>query len=130
MAAAVADYRPATVADKKIKKTADNETMTLKLVRNPDILKEVSSIKKPGQFVTGFAAETNDLIANAEKKIKSKKLDLIVANDVSQAGIGFNADNNQVTFLFADGRKVKTPIESKQKIATKLISIISNEFQE
>ncbi len=104
--------------------------MTLKLVRNPDILKEVSSIKKPGQFVTGFAAETNDLIANAEKKIKSKKLDLIVANDVSQAGIGFNADNNQVTFLFADGRKVKTPIESKQKIATKLISIISNEFQE
>lgn len=130
MAAAVADYRPATVADKKIKKTADNETMTLKLVRNPDILKEVSSIKKPGQFVTGFAAETNDLIANAEKKIKSKKLDLIVANDVSQAGIGFNADNNQVTFLFADGRKVKTPVESKQKIATKLISIISNEFQE
>lgn len=129
MAAAVADYRPATVSDKKIKKTTDNETMTLKLVRNPDILKEISSVKKPGQVVVGFAAETNDLIANAQKKIKSKNLDLIVANDVSQAGIGFNADDNQVTFLFADGRKDKTPVESKKQVATKLVEIISKEIQ-
>lgn len=129
MAAAVADYRPATVSDQKIKKTADNETMTLKLVRNPDILKEISLMKKPGQMVVGFAAETNDLILNAQKKIQSKKLNLIVANDVSQAGIGFNADDNQVTFLFADGRKIKTSIESKHQIALRLVEIISKEVQ-
>ncbi|GAD15747.1 bifunctional phosphopantothenoylcysteine decarboxylase/phosphopantothenate--cysteine ligase CoaBC [Lentilactobacillus otakiensis] len=129
MAAAVADYRPAEVAKKKIKKTADNQTMSLELVRNPDILKEISTIKQANQIVVGFAAETNDLIANAEKKIKSKNLDLIVANDVSQAGIGFNADDNQVTFLFADGRQIKTTIESKSKVASQLIDIISNKLQ-
>ena len=103
--------------------------MSLELVRNPDILKEISTIKQANQIVVGFAAETNDLIANAEKKIKSKNLDLIVANDVSQAGIGFNADDNQVTFLFADGRQIKTTIESKSKVASQLIDIISNKLQ-
>ena len=121
--------RQAEVAKKKIKKTADNQTMSLELVRNPDILKEISTIKQANQIVVGFAAETNDLIANAEKKIKSKNLDLIVANDVSQAGIGFNADDNQVTFLFADGRQIKTTIESKSKVASQLIDIISNKLQ-
>ncbi|MCT2899490.1 bifunctional phosphopantothenoylcysteine decarboxylase/phosphopantothenate--cysteine ligase CoaBC [Lentilactobacillus buchneri] len=129
MAAAVADYRPAKVADKKIKKTADNQTMTLELVRNPDILKEIATIKQAGQLVIGFAAETNDLISNATKKIQSKNLDMIVANDVSQSGIGFNADNNQVTFLFADGKQIKTNVESKAKVADQLIDIIATQMQ-
>ncbi|WP_040538060.1 bifunctional phosphopantothenoylcysteine decarboxylase/phosphopantothenate--cysteine ligase CoaBC [Lentilactobacillus parafarraginis] len=128
MAAAVADYRPAEVADQKIKKTAQNETMTLKLVRNPDILKTVGASKRPGQLVIGFAAETTDLITNAEKKVKSKHLDLIVANDVSNQKIGFNSDNNQVTFLFADGSQEKTPLESKPKVAEALIAIISQKL--
>lgn len=129
MAAAVADYRPAKVADKKIKKTADNQTMALELVRNPDILQKIATIKKPGQLVIGFAAETNDLISNATKKIQAKSLDMIVANDVSQTGIGFNADNNQVTFLFADGKQIKTAVESKPRIADQLIEIISKQMQ-
>ncbi|GAF36755.1 bifunctional phosphopantothenoylcysteine decarboxylase/phosphopantothenate--cysteine ligase CoaBC [Lentilactobacillus farraginis] len=126
MAAAVADYRPANVAEQKIKKTAQNTTMTLELVRNPDILKEIGLLKKPDQLLIGFAAETNDLITNAEKKIKAKHLDLIVANDVSQRGIGFNADNNQVTFLFKNGEQQKTAIESKQRVAKQLIEILSH----
>lgn len=126
MAAAVADFRPATVSDRKIKKNDHNETMTLNLVRNPDILKEVAITKKASQVVIGFAAETNDLITNAEKKIKAKHLDLIVANDVSQKGIGFSADNNQVTFLFANGDQQKTAVESKQKVAQQLIHILSH----
>ncbi len=128
MAAAVADFRPAEVANQKIKKTANNEMMTLKLIRNPDILKEIGPMKQPSQVVVGFAAETNDLVQNAEKKIKAKKLDLIVANDVSKKGIGFNADNNQVTFLFADGRRQKTQVESKSQIARQLIDILSQQF--
>ncbi len=129
MAAAVADYRPAEVVDHKIKKNADNQTMSLKLVRNPDILQTLAPTKRANQLMIGFAAETNDLIKNAEKKIQSKKLDLIVANDVSQTSIGFNSDNNQVTFLFGDGRQVKTPVESKQKVADQLIEIVAEEFK-
>ncbi|GHP12856.1 DNA/pantothenate metabolism flavoprotein [Lentilactobacillus fungorum] len=128
MAAAVADYRPAVVANQKIKKTAANQTMTLELVRNPDILQTISTSKRPGQVVVGFAAETNDLIANAAKKIKAKKLDLIVANDVANKQIGFNADQNQVTFLFADGQQIKSPLESKAAIAERLIQLITDHF--
>lgn len=128
MAAAVADYRPKTVATQKIKKTANNETMTLQLVRNPDILKTVAASKEPNQVIVGFAAETNDLLANATKKIAAKKLDLIVANDVSNHQIGFNSENNQVIFLFANGEKTKTALESKRAVANELITILANKF--
>ncbi len=128
MAAAVADYRPAVVAKQKIKKTTDNETMTLELVKNPDILQKIGQQKKPNQLVVGFAAETNDLIANAAKKVTAKNLDLIVANDVSQSGIGFNTDDDQVTFLFANGDQQKTPVESKQKVAAQLVQILKTQF--
>lgn len=112
----------------KSKKNDHNETMTLNLVRNPDILKEVAITKKASQVVIGFAAETNDLITNAEKKIKAKHLDLIVANDVSQKGIGFSADNNQVTFLFANGDQQKTAVESKQKSSPATHSYFESSF--
>ncbi|GAY72923.1 phosphopantothenoylcysteine decarboxylase [Lentilactobacillus kosonis] len=73
----------------------------------------------------GFAAETNDLLANATKKIASKNLDLIVANDVGNHQIGFNADQNQVTFMWPDGQTKKTSVESKAKVAEQLIQIIA-----
>ncbi|MFT8908465.1 MAG: bifunctional phosphopantothenoylcysteine decarboxylase/phosphopantothenate--cysteine ligase CoaBC [Lentilactobacillus diolivorans] len=128
MSAAIADFRPAHVADRKIKKSTDNQRMTLDLIRNPDILETVGQTKQKDQVMIGFAAETNDLIMNAQKKIKVKNLDMIVANDVSKKTIGFNSDNNQVTFLFANGDQIKTDVESKQQIANRLVRLIADKF--
>lgn len=128
MSAAIADFRPAHVADRKIKKSTDNQRMTLDLIRNPDILETVGQTKQKDQVMIGFAAETNDLIMNAQKKIKAKNLDMIVANDVSKKTIGFNSDNNQVTFLFANGDQIKTDVESKQQIANRLVRLIADKF--
>ena len=115
MAAAVADFRPATVAGDKIKK--DSATLDLKLERTPDILAEVK-----GDFIRiGFAAETSDLIENAKKKISSKNLDLIVANDVTTPGSGFGVDTNKVTLLFKDGRVEDLPLMSKREVADAII---------
>jgi len=101
--AAVADYRPKEVSDKKQKKTPG--MVTLELVPTIDILKTLSARKKSSQTVVGFAAETNEVEAYARKKLLEKRLDWIVANDVSQAGIGMNADDNCVTILGADGSR-------------------------
>lgn len=128
MSAAIADFRPAHVADRKIKKSTDNQRMTLDLIRNPDILETVGQTKQKDQVMIGFAAETNDLIMNAQKKIKAKNLDMIVANDVSKKTIGFNSDNNQVTFLFANGDQIKTDVQSKQQIANRLVRLIADKF--
>lgn len=100
-AAAVADYRPHDVADQKIKKKTD-DALTIVMDKNPDILKTLG-MKKTHQVLIGFAAETQNLLANAQEKVVKKNLDMIVANDVTAAGAGFNADTNIVKFLFADG---------------------------
>ena len=112
MSAAPADYRVKETFTQKIKA----DTLTLELVKNPDIAKAVGEIKGNKILVT-FAAETNDLIANAEKKLKSKNADLIVANDVTQNGAGFNCDTNIVTLIYADGRMESLPIMSKAEVA-------------
>ena len=125
MSAAIADFRPETVADHKIKKVADEDKMTLTMVKNPDIVKSIGQVKRADQFVVGFAAETNDLMANANKKITSKNLDLIVANDVGNKKIGFNSDQNQVTFIWPNGETKKTSVETKSKVAEELIKIIA-----
>lgn len=125
MSAAIADFRPETVADHKIKKVADEDKMTLTMVKNPDIVKSIGKVKRADQFVVGFAAETNDLMANANKKITSKNLDLIVANDVGNKKIGFNSDQNQVTFIWPNGETKKTSVETKSKVAEELIKIIA-----
>ncbi|WP_282801014.1 bifunctional phosphopantothenoylcysteine decarboxylase/phosphopantothenate--cysteine ligase CoaBC [Secundilactobacillus kimchicus] len=117
MAAAVADFKPAKVADHKIKKTTDNDHMVLELVKTADILKAVATVKQANQVTVGFAAETNDLLENANKKLQSKQLDLLIANDVSQPGVGFNGDTNQVTFLQPNQPPVKTPLMAKTAIA-------------
>lgn len=100
-AAAVADYRPRDVADQKIKKKTD-DALTVVMDKNPDILKTLG-VKKEQQVLVGFAAETQNLLANAREKVVKKNLDMIVANDVTAAGAGFNSDTNIVKFLFANG---------------------------
>ena len=100
-AAAVADYRPREVAEQKIKKKTD-DALTVVMDKNPDILKTLGA-KKTHQVLVGFAAETQNLLENARDKVVKKNLDMIVANDVTAAGAGFNADTNIVKFLFANG---------------------------
>ncbi len=100
-AAAVADYRPHDVAMQKIKKKTD-DALTVVMDKNPDILKTLGA-RKTQQVLVGFAAETQNLLANAREKVEKKNLDMIVANDVTAAGAGFNADTNIVKFLFASG---------------------------
>ena len=119
MTAAVADYRPKTTAARKIKKGAGG--LTLELVKTPDILSEVK-----GKFVkVGFAAETEDLLANAKKKLASKELDIIVANDVTVNGSGFGADTNKVTILKKDGKPEDLPLMSKRAVADKILDNVS-----
>lgn len=113
-AAAVADYRPKLRADMKVKKTA--ASLAVELEKNPDILAELGACKE-GRLLVGFAAETQDLVANASAKLKGKNLDLIVANDVSQEGAGFNVDTNIVKLLFRDGRVEELPIMGKDQLA-------------
>lgn len=115
MAAAVADYAPGNIAEEKIKK--DSETLNLELKKTRDILKEVSSHKKEGQIFIGFAAETENLEQNALKKLQEKKLDIIVANDVSRKDIGFDSDFNDVKLFFSDGKITETGKRSKKDIA-------------
>ncbi|MFT3989829.1 MAG: bifunctional phosphopantothenoylcysteine decarboxylase/phosphopantothenate--cysteine ligase CoaBC [Luteolibacter sp.] len=119
--AAVADYTPATVEPHKIKKSGD--TLTLELVRTPDIL---GSARKKFSFhgtLVGFAAETEHLEANARHKLTRKGCDLIVANDVSQPGIGFDSENNQLLLVYPD-RTVSLPADSKHHLAHHLVDAI------
>ena len=125
-AAAVADYRVKNSFDRKIKKNED--TLTLELVKNPDILKELGENKKK-QYLVGFAAETNDLITYAQSKIKEKNLDMIVANDVSLPEAGFNHDTNIVKFIFPDGRIIDVEKATKRQIAEVLFDNIQQNFR-
>jgi len=123
-AAAVADFRPAEAAHQKIKKAPGQEGLTLHLVRNPDILAEVAGRRvETGwpKVVVGFAAETQDLLANASAKLAAKRLDIIVANDVTEAGSGFGADDNRVSLLFSDGRSEVLPIMPKIEVARRVM---------
>lgn len=123
--AAVADYRPAVTADHKIKKSTEEVHLTL--IKNPDIVAAVAEHgKRP--FTVGFAAETQDVIAYAEKKLVNKKLDMIATNDVSGANVGFNSDNNAVTVIWPEGHKV-LPLASKQQIAKQLIELIAIRYK-
>jgi len=120
-AAAVADYRPAEPASGKLKKSA--EQLNLQLVRNPDILAELGS-RKGRTLLVGFAAETEELLANAGKKLAEKNLDLIVANDVTQPGAGFDVETNQVRLLYRDGRREDLPLQRKGQLAHLLLDRI------
>jgi phosphopantothenoylcysteine decarboxylase/phosphopantothenate--cysteine ligase len=115
MAAAVADYQPKTMAKSKIKK--DSPSLSLELVRTPDILGEVK-----GNFIkVGFAAESENLVANAKKKLAGKKLDLIVANDITDKKSGFGVDTNKVTLIDKKGKAESLPLMSKREVADKIL---------
>ncbi|MDY6029871.1 MAG: bifunctional phosphopantothenoylcysteine decarboxylase/phosphopantothenate--cysteine ligase CoaBC [Acidaminococcaceae bacterium] len=118
-AAAVADYRPREVAAQKIKKQND-DGLTIVMDKNPDILKLLGS-KKKHQVLIGFAAETQNLLDNAREKIIKKNLDMIVANDVTAVGAGFNSDTNIVKFLYPDGSVVSLEQMPKQKVAANIL---------
>lgn len=122
MAAAVADYRPAEVSKVKIKKKDEN--MTLKLEKNNDIAKELGKVKG-NRILVGFCAETNDLLENAKKKIEAKNLDMIVANDVTMEGAGFETDTNIITIVRKDGSVLELPIMSKLSAANRIMDEIA-----
>ncbi|MGE4317841.1 MAG: bifunctional phosphopantothenoylcysteine decarboxylase/phosphopantothenate--cysteine ligase CoaBC [Deferribacterales bacterium] len=120
MAAAVADYKAAEYSDKKIKKSDDD--MVIRLSKNPDILKSLSGGKRENQVFAGFAAESHDLAQNARKKLIEKKLDMIVANDISRKDIGFETDDNEVTIFFSDGTSADSGKKSKTEIAELILA--------
>ena len=122
MAAAVADYRVKEVAPQKMKKTSEDE-ITLTLVKNPDILKEISALKK-SQIVVGFCAESENLIENAKEKIAKKGCDFLIANDISRKDIGFSSDYNEVTILDKNGNMTKVERADKATVARKIFEAI------
>ena len=117
MAAAVADYRPVVIADHKIKR--GKGAIELSLEPNPDIIKDLGS-NKNGKVLIGFAAETQDLTANAAKKLREKNLDMIVANNVTEAGSGFDGDTNVATILDRKGLTQSLPLMSKDELADRI----------
>ena len=126
--AAVSDYSPAKASDSKIKKDGSSSPMVLELKENQDILKSVSELEQR-PYVVGFAAETNDLIKNAEKKLSNKNLDLIIANDVSNKEIGFDSDDNEVT-LITEKEKYLIERQNKRKVSKKIIDFISGRIND
>ena len=129
--AAVADWRPAKCATKKLKK--HQMSGTLSLVRNPDILKTLHRLSsRPSSLIphpsslslVGFAAETNDVLGEAARKCREKGLSFIVANDVTKKGCGFGTDTNQVTFVFPDGTLRRLPLLSKRAVAKRIVDEI------
>ena len=126
--AAVADWRPAKCAARKLKKGQMSDT--LKLVRNPDILKAVARrtkhqaparIARASTIFVGFAAETNDVVAEARRKCREKNLDMIVANDVTEKGSGFGVDTNRVTLVRKDGSVERLPLMTKLAVARRIV---------
>ena len=122
-AAAVADYAPANAAEGKIKKDG-RDFMILELKKTPDILSEVSRKRTKGMLVIGFAAETNDVVGYARSKMKKKRLDLVVANDITKAGAGFNTDTNIATILTRKGGEIELPLMSKREMADRILDEI------
>jgi phosphopantothenoylcysteine decarboxylase/phosphopantothenate--cysteine ligase len=122
-AAAVADFAPLSVADRKIKKRDDSDELTITLRKNPDILADVARLS-PRPFVVAFAAETDAVEKNAREKLQRKGADLIVANDVADISIGFDSDQNEVLVIGKDGSVARIPKADKSVIANRLLDLI------
>ena len=120
--AAVVDYRPSQPADQKIKKK--EQTLTLALEKTPDILTYVSKHRQDGMLVIGFAAETENVLDNAREKLRSKHLDIIIANDVSRSDSGFDTTNNAITILPHDQDALELPLMSKREAADRILDAI------
>ena len=121
MAAAVADYRPIERVDRKLKKKELGRELTLRLIENPDVLKAIVAARRPGTIVVGFKAETGDATAEAERMLREKKLDLVVANDVSDPRSGFGSEDDRVAFVSADGVE-QLDLLPKSDVARRLVA--------
>lgn len=127
--AAVADFRVATLASQKIKKTADHDGLTLQLVKNPDIIASVAALTAQRPFTVGFAAETEKVADYARQKLQKKNLDLICANDVSDPTLGFNSEQNAIT-VYSKTSEFPLGLRSKSELAQALISLIYEQYQD
>lgn len=128
MSAAVSDFRPIEFYPSKVKKSSESD-WNLPLTKNPDILETLGRLKKPGQLLIGFAAESDDLISNAKKKLQNKKLDLIVANEISKPDIGFQSDYNEVYLLTQESEEPTVFSKTtKKEIAKQLWKFIEEQF--
>jgi phosphopantothenoylcysteine decarboxylase/phosphopantothenate--cysteine ligase len=127
LAAAVADYTPATVADKKIKKK--EATFNIELTKTIDIAKTLGEQKRENQLMVGFALETDNEVENAIGKIKSKNLDMIVLNSLQNAGAGFGHDTNKIMIIKRDGTMIDFDLKSKHDVASDIVSVISEQLQ-
>lgn len=121
--AAVADYKPKYMATEKIKKS-DHE-MSLELVKTRDILQAVGEKKKKGQYLVGFALETENEIANAKSKIQKKNLDIIVLNSLKQEGAGFQHDTNQITIIDRENKMIPFELKDKKEVARDIVDVIN-----
>ena len=124
LAAAVADYRPAEMATQKIKKTGDE--LVIRLVKNPDIARDLGQRKSRGQILVGFALETDNELQNALGKLKSKNFDFIVLNSLKDKGAGFGTDTNKVKFIFSSGQVKDFPLKTKKDVAKDIIDEIEH----
>ncbi|MFT4525587.1 MAG: phosphopantothenoylcysteine decarboxylase/phosphopantothenate--cysteine ligase [Bacteroidia bacterium] len=122
MAAAVADYRPKSVADQKMKKS--ESILTLQLEKTEDILQTLGNTKEERQFLVGFALETNNELANAQGKLKRKNADLIVLNSLNDKGAGFGVDTNRVSLIFRNGNIIRFELASKQIVAQNILESV------
>ena len=120
-AAAVSDYKTSSKKTNKIKKTS--KTITLELTKTKDILKDIGSSKN-GTFLVGFAAESENISENSNKKLKNKNLDLIVANDIKQEGAGFGTDTNIVSIMSKDGKKYELPLMAKEELGHEILNFV------
>src|SRR6185503_20011796 len=120
-AAAIADYRPVVRADQKIKKSQDSITLTLE--PTPDVLSQVAASRTNGTLVIGFAAETENVLANAREKLRSKRVDAIVANDVTRKDAGFDSATNAITIITKDNT-LELPLMSKTEAADRILDVI------
>ena len=120
-AAAVADFRPLEARDQKVKRADTGDTLTVRLIATPDVAADTVGLRKEGSLAVGFALETNDVLANAHKKLEAKGFDLLVANDATEVGSGFEVPTNRVTILSSDGVPEELPLMGKEAVAEELI---------
>jgi phosphopantothenoylcysteine decarboxylase / phosphopantothenate---cysteine ligase len=124
-AAAVADYRPETAHGDKMKRSERGPELAVSLVANPDIARDTMSLRRPGSVAVGFALETSNLLENARKKLEAKGFDLLVANDATEEGAGFEVDTNRVTLVTADRDPERLPLASKDAVADEILDRVT-----
>lgn len=129
-AAAVADYRPAESRDLKVKRATAGAELTLTLTANPDVAADTRELRRDGSVVVGFALETDDVLRNAAAKLRDKAFDLLVANDATAEGAGFEVPTNKVTILSGDGTPEELPLLTKDEVAEKILDRVAGRLGE